>query len=93
VSPDGAEVTAMSWGIYPDGLHELLVRMRADYRPPEIVITESGAAFDDVIAGNVVEHPQRVGYLASHPGLAAAAIGSRSYRTLIQAHCLLAARP
>ena len=35
----------MGWEVYPDGLHELLVRLHDDYDVPPIYVTENGAAF------------------------------------------------
>ena len=44
---DDSQHTDMGWEVSPDGLLELLVRLRDDYAPPSIVITENGAAFGD----------------------------------------------
>ena len=40
--------TDIGWEVSPDGLFELLVRLRDEYAPPAILITENGAAFTDV---------------------------------------------
>ena len=49
------------------GLHDLLLRLRADYGDLEICITENGAAFDDeTLVDGVVEDPSRVAYLSDH---------------------------
>ena len=40
--------TDMGWEVYPDGLHQLLVRVAKDYEPRAIYITENGAAFGDI---------------------------------------------
>ncbi|MBE2317623.1 beta-glucosidase [Solirubrobacter sp. CPCC 204708] len=65
-APRGA-LTAMGWPVDASGLHELLVRLRADYGDLEIWITENGAAFDDEkLVDGVVEDPSRVAYLSSH---------------------------
>jgi beta-glucosidase len=39
--------TGLGWAIHPEGLLETLRRIHEEYRPASIVITESGAAFDD----------------------------------------------
>lgn len=39
--------TDMGWEVHPQGLHDLLLRLHRDYRPPAIVITECGAAYGD----------------------------------------------
>ena len=46
----------MGWEVDPDGLHELLVRVRRDYGDVPIYITENGAAFED---GPVVDGTRR----------------------------------
>jgi beta-glucosidase len=64
---DGAQYTDMDWEVYPDGLHDLLVRLRDDYAPPAIYITENGAAFPDVRGHDGRVHdPERRAYLESH---------------------------
>jgi beta-glucosidase len=39
------ETTDIGWEVYPAGLSTLLVRLRDEYDPPRIYITENGAAF------------------------------------------------
>ena len=59
--------TAMGWEVDPDGLHELLVRLRRDYGDVPIYITENGAAFEDgPVVNGTLEDPRRVDYLRSH---------------------------
>jgi len=74
-SPAGVERTATGWEVYPEGLTEILVRMHRDYEPQALVVTESGAAYDDVPAddGTVVDD-ERVRYLDAHLSAAADAI-------------------
>ena len=66
--PD-AQYTDMGWEVYPDGLHDLLVRLRDDYPTVPIAITENGAAFSDVRGhdGSVLD-PERTAYLEQHLG-------------------------
>jgi beta-glucosidase len=72
--PD-SEYTDMGWEVYPDGLHDLLVRLRDDYAPPRIAITENGAAFSDVRGHDgAVRDPERQAYLESHVGAVARAL-------------------
>jgi beta-glucosidase len=40
------ERTDMGWEVYPQGLHDLLVRVQREYRPPKVYVTECGAAYD-----------------------------------------------
>ena len=59
--------TAMGWPIDATGLHDLLLRLRADYGDLQIWITENGAAFDDErLVDGVVEDPSRVAFLRDH---------------------------
>jgi beta-glucosidase len=60
-------VTAMGWEIEPDGLRRILTRVREDYGPVPIHITENGAAFDDgPVRDGVVVDPERRAYLYGH---------------------------
>ncbi len=66
VAPPGS-TTAMGWEVDPDGLHELLLRVRDDYGDIPIYITENGAAFDDPpVVNGTLEDPRRVEYIQSH---------------------------
>ena len=59
--------TDMGWEVYPDGLHQLLVRVARDYSPREIYVTENGAAFGDVrVHDGHVHDPERTAYLDTH---------------------------
>jgi beta-glucosidase len=72
--PD-SEYTDMDWEVYPDGLYDLLLRLRADYAPPRIAITENGAAFSDVrVHDGSVHDPERQAYLESHIDAVARAV-------------------
>jgi beta-glucosidase len=67
----------MRWPIEPEVLTELLVGLHREYAPGRILITENGAAFDDVLgpAGGV-EDPARTAYLREHVEAARAALGA-----------------
>jgi beta-glucosidase len=66
--PD-SEYTDMDWEVYPDGLHDLLIRLRDDYGPAGVYITENGAAFPDVRGHDgSVRDPERREYLEQHIG-------------------------
>jgi beta-glucosidase len=57
----------MDWEVYPDGLHDLLVRVSDDYAPRALYITENGAAFPDVRGHDgTVRDPERRDYLEGH---------------------------
>src|SRR5919106_5210726 len=45
----------------------MLVRVRRDYGPVPVYITENGAAYEDgPVVNGTVEDPKRVAYLSSH---------------------------
>jgi beta-glucosidase len=67
--------TAMGWEVDPDGLHDVLLRLRRDYGPLPVYITENGASFDDPPAVNGhVEDPERTAYLQGHLAALARAV-------------------
>jgi beta-glucosidase len=77
VIPDGAEVTAMGWEVYPDALRDLLIRLHREYSPKAMYIAENGAAYDDQPpTGEVVDDTQRVSYLERHFKACAEAIAA-----------------
>jgi beta-glucosidase len=73
-NPD-AQHTDMGWEVYPDGLHDVLVRVARDYEPAAIYITENGAAFPDVrVHDGAVHDVERTAYLESYIGAVGRAI-------------------
>jgi beta-glucosidase len=64
----GREVTDMGWEVYPQGLTELLLRLRRDYPVPPIYVTENGSAFTDRLEDGRVHDAARTRYLESHIG-------------------------
>ena len=69
------ELTEMGWEVYPEGLYEILTRLKADYDFPAYYVTENGAAFaDHVGADGQVFDSRRVAYLRDHFVQAARAI-------------------
>jgi beta-glucosidase len=69
--PRAGESTEMGWGIQPDGLRELLMRISSVYVPGRVYVTENGAAFADDPSGS---DPRRVAYLRHHFAAAADAL-------------------
>jgi beta-glucosidase len=69
-------LTAMGWEIDPDGLRELLVRIRGEYSALPIYITENGAAFEDppLNGGGWVDDEHRTNYLSGHMDAVRAAL-------------------
>jgi beta-glucosidase len=59
--------TAMGWTVDPSGLEDLLVRLHADHPGLPLMVTENGAAYDDVVdADGRVHDPDRIDYLRGH---------------------------
>ena len=67
VPQPGSRYTAMGWEVAPQGLHDILMRLHADYELKDLYVAENGAAFDDTPApGPVVHDPERREYYAAH---------------------------
>jgi beta-glucosidase len=65
--PPGVPATSMGWGIEPDGLLELLLRVHREHPGTTLYVTENGAAFPDRVGPDgSVEDPERVAYLRGH---------------------------
>jgi beta-glucosidase len=63
----GLPRTDMDWEIDPDGLYEVLTRLRDEYPAIPLLITENGAAFADQVGEDGVVHdPQRIDYIDAH---------------------------
>lgn len=63
----GASYTETGWEVFPDGLANILTRIAREYAPKALVVTESGAAFNDHRNGNGTIHDQqRIDYLREH---------------------------
>jgi beta-glucosidase len=65
--PQEGPYTAMGWRIEAPSLTELLLRVHRDYPEIPLMITENGAAFDDVVsADGAVHDADRIAYLHDH---------------------------
>lgn len=63
----GGQTTEMGWEVYPEGLYNVLTRLRDEYVPPKLYVTENGAAFADTLPSEgEVADPRRVSYLREH---------------------------
>ncbi len=59
--------TDMGWEIHPEGLFDLLLRLRQDYGDPVMMITENGAAFPDSVSERgQVQDDDRIEYIRGH---------------------------
>ena len=75
VPPGGMPVTAMDWLVYPDGLYDLLIRLRDGAPGLPLYITENGAACHDYVSPEgTVDDYERIDYLDGHLRAAARAI-------------------
>lgn len=75
IHPRESTYTDMDWEVYPEGFHDLLVRIYRDYAPPRLYITENGAAFPDVREHDgAVRDPERTAYVQQYLAAAARAI-------------------
>jgi beta-glucosidase len=73
--PAGVPVTAMGWGIEPEGLTDLLIRVARDYPHVPLYVTENGAAFNDYVdPEGGVDDDERISFLDGHFRAAHAAI-------------------
>lgn len=62
-----ASYTDIGWEIYPEGLYDIMDKIRKEYSDIDLYITENGAAYDDeVTLENVVDDQKRVDYLKDH---------------------------
>jgi beta-glucosidase len=67
VVPHDAEKTAMGWPVEPEGLTQMLVRIREEYADVPIYITENGrAVYDYVDPEGEVRDEERISYLDAH---------------------------
>ncbi|TFW21254.1 beta-glucosidase [Massilia arenosa] len=66
VPPGELGFTDMGWEIYPKGLTELLLKLKAAYPLPPIYITENGMASPDVVVDGEVHDTQRIDFVRWH---------------------------
>ena len=67
IVPHDAEKTAMGWPVEPEGLTEMLVRIKEEYADLPIYVTESGRAVHDYVdPEGGVDDEERVSYLDAH---------------------------
>ena len=67
IVPHEAEKTAMGWPVEPEGLTEILVRIKEEYADLPIYVTENGRAVHDYVdPEGGVDDEERVSYLNAH---------------------------
>lgn len=61
------EKTEMDWIVYPQGLYDLLKRIDRDYEKIDLIITENGAAYKDIIESDgTIKDDRRINYIHEH---------------------------
>jgi beta-glucosidase len=67
IVPHDAEKTAMGWPVEPEGLTQILVRIKDEYADLPIYVTENGrAVYDYVDPEGEVKDEERISYLDAH---------------------------
>src|SRR3990172_12717663 len=62
IAPPDAERCKFGWEVYPEAIHDVIMRIWRGYKKP-IYITENGASYDDVVdERGQVNDPQRVSF-------------------------------
>lgn len=65
-APAASGVTDMGWEIHPQGLTELLLKLKTEYDLPPIYITENGMANADQVQGERVQDAKRIAFVEAH---------------------------
>lgn len=60
------ETTVMNWEVYPESIYEMLMRFSKYENFKEIIVTENGAAFPDVVVNGKINDEKRKNYLEKH---------------------------
>jgi beta-glucosidase len=64
--PRALGVTDMGWEIHPQGLTELLVKLKGEYDLPPVYITENGMANADAVGAGTVDDAARIDFVKRH---------------------------
>lgn len=59
-------LTAMGWEISPDGMYKILKQFSAYTGIKQIIVSENGAAFEDICLNNRIHDPERVAFFQSY---------------------------
>jgi beta-glucosidase len=62
----GVEFTSMGWEIYPNGMYEILDRIKKDYGNPSVYITENGVAFYEPKEPEMIHDDNRIQFLKDY---------------------------
>ena len=67
IVPHAAEKTAMGWPVDPEGLTQMLVRIKEEYADVPLYVTENGRAVHDYVdPEGGVDDEERISYLDAH---------------------------
>ncbi|MGZ5280958.1 MAG: GH1 family beta-glucosidase [Bacteroidia bacterium] len=58
--------TTMNWEIYPESIYNVLKKVSAYANAKNIIVTENGAAFPDIIQDGKIHDEQRLQYIRDH---------------------------
>jgi beta-glucosidase len=58
--------TTMNWEIYPESLYYILKKFAAYNEVTNIIVTENGAAFNDILIDNQVHDPQLIRFIQGY---------------------------
>jgi beta-glucosidase len=62
----GRPVTGIGWDVNPEGLTRALLWLRARYGDVPLVLTETGAVYEDTVVEGRVRDPERTAFLRDH---------------------------
>jgi beta-glucosidase len=62
----GVELTEMNWEVYPVSIYEMLMKFSKYKCFKEIIVTENGAAFPDVVVEGKIKDIKRINYLEQY---------------------------
>lgn len=60
--------TLMNWEVYPESIYLILQKFSRYNNIPPLIITENGAAFEDLVTAGEVHDQERMQYLIQHIG-------------------------
>ena len=60
------ERTLMNWEVYPESIYHILKKFSGYKNIPQIIVTENGAAFEDIVTNGNVHDEKRIKYLKDH---------------------------
>jgi beta-glucosidase len=60
------DTTTMNWEIYPESIYHILKKVAAYNGISNIIVTENGAAFNDILVNNHVHDPQRIQFMQNY---------------------------